>query len=110
MFVKNNEMKDLEKQIEISAKIHAGFHPEKGIDYDERYYNGHKCDQYDSFISGAKSEAAKEYWLSNVPIETIVALVSTILMPNGIESSRGFIIDNANELKDWTEKIKYETK
>jgi len=50
------------KSIENAAKISAGFFTDKDIDDDERYYQSHKCEKYDCFVEGAKSDAARNYW------------------------------------------------
>ena len=54
-------MKDYEKAIDQAAKINAGLDKDLQIDYDERYYQSHKCNLYEKFINGAKSPEAKAF-------------------------------------------------
>lgn len=50
-----------QQSIEEGAKIYIGVKPDLTIDEEERYYlSGVK--EYDAFIAGAKSDAAKKYW------------------------------------------------
>jgi hypothetical protein len=59
----DNEVLGEPKQetLEEAAKKHAGIPLKTIIDTEERYFNSNVRD-YDSFIAGAKSDAARDYW------------------------------------------------
>ena len=40
--------------LEKAAREYAGIKPDVFIDSEERYYNSHACENYDTFKSGAK--------------------------------------------------------
>lgn len=40
--------------LEKAARDYAGIKPDVFIDSEERYYNSHACENYDTFKSGAK--------------------------------------------------------
>ena len=39
--------------LETAARDYAGIKPDVFIDSEERYYNGHACENYDTFKAGA---------------------------------------------------------
>jgi hypothetical protein len=50
-----------EETLEKAAKNYANIPLHRDIDSEERYFNSN-VREYDSFIAGAKSDAAKDYW------------------------------------------------
>lgn len=72
--------KDLEKKIEEAARIRSKL--KEGFDVgEERYYNSQALDNYHSFIEGAKSFEAKEYWQQGMYTEEEVkALLNKYLI------------------------------
>jgi len=59
----HNSKSKQETTLEEAAKNYANIPLHKDIDTEERYFNSNVRD-YDSFIAGAKSNAAKDYWYS----------------------------------------------
>ena len=48
--------------LEKAAREYAGIKPDVFVDSEERYYNGHACENYDTFKAGAE-------WMQKTMIE-----------------------------------------
>jgi hypothetical protein len=55
----------IKETIEEAAKKHSGIAYNRQT-YEELYHNPIGCIKYDSFIEGAKSNAAREYWFEKI--------------------------------------------